>query len=356
MLRSIIFDMDGVICDSEPLHMQAFQEILKTEGIMVTDQEYYDKYLAHDDRGSFEAAFREHGAPVPDIKSMNALLSAKARAFDELMKERMVIYPGADVFVKKASHKYSLALASGARRLEVEYVLKKAKIRDIFAAIVSADEVKNGKPQPEAFERALLLVNQMRLDGTPEILASQTLVIEDSPRCIRTAKALGMKTVGMATSYKPEELKEADLVVDSLVGLEVDVLEKVIFARGKTNVAAFCRRRSRDLGPEAEAFEYCSQLTRSHYENFPVGSSLIPKALQPAVHSLYAFMRTADDFSDEDRRDGDEAERMAWLDAWDHACRLRAGKSGTSYFYCIARNAEPLSASGPMAARSSACV
>ena len=227
MLRAIIFDMDGVICDSEPLHMQAFQEILKNDGIMITDQEYYDKYLAHDDRGSFEAALKAHGRPVPEIKSMNALLTAKARAFDELMKERMVIYPGVDAFIKKASQKYSLALASGARRLEVEYVLKKAKIRDTFSAIVSADEVKNGKPQPEAFERAVVLMNQMRLDGTSEILASQTVVIEDSPRCIRTAKNLGMKTVGMATSYKADELKEADLVVDSLVGLELDSLEKL---------------------------------------------------------------------------------------------------------------------------------
>src|SRR5258708_4758520 len=209
MLRAIIFDMDGVICDSEPLHMQAFQEILKHDGIMITDQEYYDKYLAHDDRGSFESALHAHTRPLPDLKTMNALLAAKARAFDLLMKERMIIYPGVDAFVKKASQKYSLALASGARRLEVEYVLKKAKIRDIFSAIVSADEVKNGKPQPEAFERALIMMNQMRLDGTSEILASQTLVIEDSPRFIRTAKALGMKTVGMASSYKAQELKES---------------------------------------------------------------------------------------------------------------------------------------------------
>ena len=68
---------------------------------------------------------------------------------------------------------------------------------------------------------------------------------------------------------------------------------------------------------EAEAFAYCSALTKSHYENFPVGSVLMPKSLQPAVHSLYAFMRTADDFSDEGRKAGDETARMAWLDSWE---------------------------------------
>lgn len=227
MLRAIIFDMDGVICDSEPLHMQAFQEILKSEDILITDQEYYDKYLAHDDRGSFESALQAHQKPAPDVKRMNALLSAKARAFDELMKDRMIIYPGVDMFVKKAGQKMVLALASGARRLEVEYVLKKAKIRDAFAAVVSADEVKQGKPQPEAFLRALELMNQVRLNGTSVILASETLVIEDSPRCIRTANSLGMKTVGMATSYKADDLKEAHLVINSLVGLELHTLEQL---------------------------------------------------------------------------------------------------------------------------------
>jgi HAD superfamily hydrolase (TIGR01509 family) len=227
MLRAIIFDMDGVICDSENLHMQAFQEILKQEGIMITDQEYYDQYLAHDDRGSFESALEAHQRPPPDIKGMNALLSAKARVFDELIKDGLVIYPGVDAFIRKAAKRFALALASGARRLEVEYVLKKGKIRDVFSAIISADEVKDGKPQPEAFLRALELLNERRLDGTPAIQVSETLVIEDSPRCIRTANALGMKTAGMATSYKPEELHEAHLVIDSLVGLEVETLEKL---------------------------------------------------------------------------------------------------------------------------------
>ncbi len=67
---------------------------------------------------------------------------------------------------------------------------------------------------------------------------------------------------------------------------------------------------------EAEAFAYCSKLTLGHYENFPVGSFFIPRELQPAIHSLYAFMRTADDFADENRQPKDEAERMTWLDSW----------------------------------------
>lgn len=66
-----------------------------------------------------------------------------------------------------------------------------------------------------------------------------------------------------------------------------------------------------------ESFDYSTALTKTHYENFPVGSILAPKAVQPAIHSLYAFMRTADDFSDEDRKAGDEQQRLAYLNAWD---------------------------------------
>jgi beta-phosphoglucomutase len=227
MLRAIIFDMDGVISATEDQHKQAFQDVLRGEGIIITDQEYYDKYLAHDDPSSFEAVFHAHQKPMPDVKRMNALIFAKSRIVKDLMDDRLIIYPGVESFVKKASQRYSLALATGANRLEAQRVLKKANLKDAFGAIVTADEVKQGKPQPESFLRALELMNQTRLDGTPEIQVSETLVIEDSPRCIQTANRLGMKTVGMTSSYKPDDLKEAHLVVDSLLGLELEKLESL---------------------------------------------------------------------------------------------------------------------------------
>jgi beta-phosphoglucomutase-like phosphatase (HAD superfamily) len=102
MLRAIIFDMDGVICDSEPQHMKAFQQVLGEEGVSILDQEYYDKYLAHDDRGSFEAALREHGRPLPDVMKMKALLARKARYFDDLVRDGLVVYPGVDAFREKS--------------------------------------------------------------------------------------------------------------------------------------------------------------------------------------------------------------------------------------------------------------
>ena len=116
---------------------------------------------------------------------------------------------------------------AGASRLEVEFVLKKAKVRGMFTAVVSADDVKNGKPHPESFLTALKVLNQFRLVNSPEIQPGECLVIEDSYRGVAAAKTAGMKAAAVTTSYSPEELKDANLIIESLVGLEVEKLERL---------------------------------------------------------------------------------------------------------------------------------
>jgi squalene synthase HpnC len=92
---------------------------------------------------------------------------------------------------------------------------------------------------------------------------------------------------------------------------------------------------------EPEAFAYCSALTKSHYENFPVGSFLAPAALQASIHSLYAFMRTADDFSDENRRPGDEPERLAYLASWERMLSdCERGQAAHPIFIALRRTLE----------------
>jgi beta-phosphoglucomutase len=225
-LRALIFDMDGVICDSEPLHMKAFQHILKEDGIALTDNEYYAEYLAYDDRGCFKKIFAQHNRPMDDEK-LKRLVQRKRQVFEGMMKEHLVIYPGIEPFVKKTSERYPIGLASGASRLEVEFVLKKAKIRGMFAAIVSADDVKTGKPDPESFITALKILNERRLHGSSEINAGECLVIEDSVHGVEAARAAGMKCAAITTSYPPDQLKNAHHIIDSLVGLELETLEKI---------------------------------------------------------------------------------------------------------------------------------
>lgn len=226
MLRAIIFDMDGVICNSEPLHLRAFQAALQGVGIAMTDQEYYDHYLACDDRGCFRAIYAANGRAM-DAQTLSGLLAQKAKYFGEAMKDGIMIFPGAEAFVKKTAEKYPVALASGARRLEVEFILKKANLRGCFTAVVSADDVQHGKPDPEAFLSALTLLNERRLQGSEAIAPAQSLVIEDSQHGLSAARQAGMKCLALTTSYKAEELTGADLVIDSLVGLDLDKLERL---------------------------------------------------------------------------------------------------------------------------------
>ena len=226
MLRAIIFDMDGVICDSEKLHMQAFQSILQEEGMVLTDNEYYTDYLAFDDRGCFTKVFAKNGRAL-DSEKLKALVQRKRRNFEEMMKDHLVIYPGVDSFIKKAADRYTIGLASGASRLEVEYVLKKAKVRGMFTAIVSADDVQKGKPDPESFQSALKIINEWRLKDTPEIKPAECLVIEDSLHGIAAAHAAGMRCCAVPTSYKKEQLGQADQIIDSFVGLELQQLERL---------------------------------------------------------------------------------------------------------------------------------
>lgn len=229
MLRAIIFDMDGVICDSEPLHMRAFQDVLRELGITLTDQEYYDDYLAFDDRGCFKAVLEKNGRPA-DPSTIKDLVDRKARYFDDFMKTKLTIYPGAESFVRKSAEKYMIALASGARRLEVEFVLRKAKIRGLFTAVVSSDDVEKGKPDPESFQKALESINQRRLHDSPAIVPQECLVIEDSKHGVAAAKTAGMRCLAVTTSFKADELQPADAITESLVGLSLDKLEKLFIS------------------------------------------------------------------------------------------------------------------------------
>jgi HAD superfamily hydrolase (TIGR01509 family) len=154
-------------------------------------------------------------------------MAQKAKYFGEAMKDGVMIFPGAEAFVKKAAEKYPVGLASGARRLEVEFILKKANLRGCFTAVVSADDVQHGKPDPESFLSTLTLLNERRLQGTEAIAPQTCLVIEDSKHGLAAAHKAGMKCMALTSSYKAEELTAADLVADSLVGLGLDKLENL---------------------------------------------------------------------------------------------------------------------------------
>lgn len=226
MLRAVIFDCDGVIVDSEPHHLKAFKEVLAGEGITLTTEEYYSKYLAMDDKGCFEAVLRANNRPV-DNKILKKLIIRKMDVYRRLSRQELFLYPGVVDLVKKLHGKVRLAVASGAFRGEVKFALDAGGMRDAFPVMVTAQDVRNGKPHPEAFQTALAQINQKDPIPSPPIRPDECLVIEDSLHGVEGAKAAGMKCLAVTNSYPKEKLGHADLVVESLDRIRPEDLEKL---------------------------------------------------------------------------------------------------------------------------------
>lgn len=226
MLRSIIFDCDGVIADTEPLHMAALQKTLAEENIALTGRDYYRYYLALDDRGCFTRAFSNCGRRLSQEK-LDELIMRKASHIEPVMRARLRLFPGVAEFIRASAARYPLAVASGALRREIEMILEQGGIRDCFDVIVSAEDVDRGKPDPETFLKALALINERAGQG---ISPAECLVIEDSIHGIHAAHLAGMKCLALTTSYPKDELSEADCVEGSAAGLSLDRAEALFGA------------------------------------------------------------------------------------------------------------------------------
>ncbi|WP_447972862.1 HAD family hydrolase [Nitrospira sp. Kam-Ns4a] len=231
MLRAIIFDFDGVVADSEPTHFAVFQRVLKEEvGLRLTEEDYYARYLGFDDKGCFAAVLADQGHPAPQTL-VDHLARCKAAVFLDELKQRLVICPGIREFVREAGRRCRLAIASGALRHEIEFVLEQAGIRKDFEHITSAEDVRRGKPDPEGFLHALAALNRRTPPGVPPLAPGDCLVVEDSLPGIRGAHAAGMKVLAVANTHTLAELAEADVAVRSLEDVTLSGLEARLWGR-----------------------------------------------------------------------------------------------------------------------------
>ena len=184
MLKAILFDCNGVIADDEPIHLALFQEVLEREGVRLTREDYFEKYLAMDDKDCFRAVMADHGKS-PDEAVIRRLVRVKSELYMQRAPSRLTILPGVVEFVMAAAQKYPLAVASGALRREIELILRVAGIETYFDAVVAAEDVTHGKPDPEAYQKALVALNAKvpSLGARP----SECMVVEDSKHGIASA-------------------------------------------------------------------------------------------------------------------------------------------------------------------------
>ncbi len=223
MLRAILFDCNGVIADDEEIHFQLFKNALEKEGISLEREEYDQRYLSLDDRHCFEAVLHDRQRAV-DPTYISDLIKIKARAYREAVRGNLKIFPGVHKLVRSAVEYYPLAIASGARREEIAYILNEAGIFTCFQAVVGTEDVQNAKPSPEPFLTALNRLNSVLCEPDHPLTARNCLVIEDSVGGIQGARAAGMRCLAVTNTYPASALAAADRVVTSLEEVTLESL------------------------------------------------------------------------------------------------------------------------------------
>lgn len=222
-LQAIVFDFDGVIANSEPLHLQAFQQTLADDGIELTAADYYARYLGFDDVGLLQALATDRHLPMTD-RQITALVARKGAHLQDMMRLGAVLFPGAAEFIRLAAAAVPIAIASGALRHEIEEIIEAAGLRDLFSVIVAAGDTPESKPSPAPY---LLAFEKLREHSGQDLNRRCSVAIEDSRWGLESAQGAGLRCVGVTNSYPAHELTGAELVVDGLKALTLADLHQL---------------------------------------------------------------------------------------------------------------------------------
>jgi HAD superfamily hydrolase (TIGR01509 family) len=220
MIRTILFDLDGTLADTEPLHFIGFAETLRTEGIELSEKEYFSRLIGFNDHDCFEAVLKENGKDA-SAAHLEKLIARKAVTYQDMIRNRDVMYPGAAEFVRECAARFPLMVVTGTLRDEAEMILHRAGIRDLFLDIVAAEDVEHGKPQPDGFLAALGRLGFL-LRQRDAIEPAQALVIEDTPAGVQAGKRAGMRVLALNHTAADSDLAGADLIRKSLRDTDLD--------------------------------------------------------------------------------------------------------------------------------------
>jgi len=200
MTGAIVFDFNGTLSDDEPVMCAIFIELFAEHGRPLTAKEYFDELAGLSDP---EIVRTWLGADHPDV---DAVIAERINRYRAAVGDGSSIHEHVREAVHYASERVPLAICSGAARAEIEPVVEAAGLADCFRAIVSSDDVVNGKPDPEGYRKTLALL------GHP----AGALVIEDTEAGIASAKGAGLHVIAKRGTLDADRLRLADELVDRI--------------------------------------------------------------------------------------------------------------------------------------------
>jgi beta-phosphoglucomutase len=212
MNRAVLWDLDGTLVDSEAFHWQSWRYALDADGVIVTFDQFKASFGQRNDR-----ILRVWLGPGATMERINRVADAKEAEYRRLAETHgLTPLPGAaDWLARLQQEGWRQAIASSAPRLNVEVMLRALHLTSYFDAIVSSEDVKHGKPDPEVF-----LTAAARLGVPP----SHAVVVEDAVAGVEAARRAGMRSVGVSMTAK----LDADVAVTSLAELLPDTFDRLI--------------------------------------------------------------------------------------------------------------------------------
>lgn len=218
MIKSILFDFNGVIVDDEPLHMKAYQETFGGRGIELTEENYL-ALLGADDKMFIRKTFERVGQSASE-EDLAAVRAEKTEKYFELIKNEIPLFPGAENFVKSCANYFTLGIVSMATRAEIEHILERVNLRQCFSLIVSAEDVDIPKPHPRCYKLGFVGIDNFRSNflSEPPMGNGECLAIEDSPPGVVAARGAFLKTLAVSNTVTADKLRQAgaDIVTGTL--------------------------------------------------------------------------------------------------------------------------------------------
>lgn len=227
MRQAVIFDYNGVIADDERIHKEAFAIILRDVGISLNDA-LYDKHLLgrtdRDGLASLRAAFTNQF----EESSIEELTQKKQKIYLSLLGSEDIIYPKAEEVICRLARFFRLGVVTSSGRNELLAVLGRGKLADKFSCLVTAEDIRYGKPDPEGYLRSLHLM---------AVPSSAAVAIEDSLSGVQAAKAAELKCIAVLHTTAEAKLQKADLVIPT-IGYLSERLVKAVIGSGTSPASA----------------------------------------------------------------------------------------------------------------------